>query len=90
MRGNVYVKLYAFLLRTELNEVITYPTAEQEIVIRMTEIQASCRKSLRAADRLAWEVAPSYRVYVMEDCARPFCTRSSVEVQNEKTMLGWC
>ena len=82
------MNLYVLYTANGLLEVITYPTAEQEIVIRMTEIRASCRKSLRAVDRLAWEVFPSYRLYVMKDCARPFCTRSSVEVQNEKTMLG--
>ena len=55
--------------------------------MRMTEICGSCRNSRRAVERLVWEVFPSYRVYVMRDCARPFCIRSSVEVQKEKTML---
>jgi len=78
------------LRKMNLTGSMTYPTAEQEMVMRMTEICGSCRKSRRAVERLVWEVFPSYRVYVMRDCARPFCTRSSVEVQKEKTMLGGC
>jgi hypothetical protein len=64
-----------------------HPTAAQEIVMRITEMLGSLQKFLRAKERLAGVMIPSYRLWTMETRDKPFATRSSVDDQNMKTIL---